>query len=221
MSRRRALVTGGSGGIGTSIVRILTEKEIEVVAPPRSELNLADRSSVSQYLKEGKEFDILINNAGINHLCAVADLCLDNWDRTLEVNLTSTAILMKGCIEGMRDRGWGRVINIASIYGRVVRERRGIYSATKAALIHLSKTVAVEEAPYGILVNTVSPGFVDTPLTSQNNSPKVIAALESRIPLGRLAKPDEISRLIAFLCSEENTYLTGQDLAIDGGFTIQ
>ncbi len=189
MNKLRALVTGGSGGIGSSISEYFESHGVEVERPTRSELDLSKRRSVDQYVSSGLDFDILVNNAGINHLCAISDLDLENWDKTIEVNLTSSAILMKACLGAMRKKKWGRIVNVASIYGRVVREHRGIYSATKAALIHLSATLAIEEAKHGILVNTVSPGFVNTPLTSQNNSPEKIKALVEQVPMGRLAEP--------------------------------
>ena len=217
----RALVTGGTGGIGASIVAHLTDLGIEVEAPGRDRLDLLDRESVSRFLAGDAAFDILINNAGINELCSISEFDFEKWDRMLEINLAVTARLMQGCLPCMRERQWGLIVNIASIYGRVVRESRGIYSATKAGLIHLTSTVAVEEAENNILVNSLSPGFVDTALTRQNNSKEKIAELEAKIPLGRMAQPCEIAEFVGYLSSEKNTYLTGQDIAVDGGYTIQ
>lgn len=128
---------------------------------------------------------------------------------------------MQAVVPGMRSRAWGRVVNISSIYALVTRERRASYSSTKAAVLGLTRAAAVELAPFGILVNAVCPGFVETALTRQNNTAEELADIAASVPLGRLAEPQDIASVVAFLCSEENRYMTGQALVVDGGFTCR
>jgi 3-oxoacyl-[acyl-carrier protein] reductase len=135
--------------------------------------------------------------------------------------LTAPLRLIQAFAPSMQTRGWGRILNVSSIFSVVTKEQRAIYSMTKAALNALTRSAAVELGPFGILVNALCPGYVDTELTRTNNSPADIAALESQIPLRRLAQPAELARVAAFLCSEENTYLTGQSVLVDGGFTCK
>ena len=130
-------------------------------------------------------------------------------------------MLLQGVAPGMKARGWGRVVNISSIFGVVTKERRGAYSAVKAGLNGLTRTAAVELAPFGVLVNSVCPGYVATDLTRQNNSPADLEKIAATIPAGRLAEPEEIARFVAWLCGEANTYLTGQTILVDGGFTCR
>ena len=121
----------------------------------------------------------------------------------------------------MAARGWGRILNVASIFAVVTRERRGAYSMTKAALAALTRTAAVEFGPNGVLVNALAPGYVDTDLTRQTNPPDALKAIESAIPLRRMAQAGELAEVAAFLVSGRNTYLTGQTVFVDGGFTCQ
>jgi 3-oxoacyl-[acyl-carrier protein] reductase len=121
----------------------------------------------------------------------------------------------------MAERGFGRIVNLSSVYALVSRPKRSMYTTTKAALNGLTRASAVELAYGNVLVNAVCPGFVDTDLTRQNNSPEDIARLCGTVPLGRLASPDEIATLVYFLGSRENSYVTGQTIVIDGGFTCQ
>ncbi|MEJ7637012.1 MAG: SDR family oxidoreductase [Singulisphaera sp.] len=134
------------------------------------------------------------------------------------MNLTAPFLLIQGFAPGMAEGGWGRVVNISSIWAVVSKEKRAAYSSAKSALAGLTRTSAVELATGGILVNAVCPGFVETELTRANNPPEAIEAILRSIPLGRLAQPEEVGRLVAFLCSEQNTYITGQSIVIDGGF---
>jgi NAD(P)-dependent dehydrogenase (short-subunit alcohol dehydrogenase family) len=119
----------------------------------------------------------------------------------------------------MRKRRWGRIVNISSIFGIVTRQQRAAYSATKSALAGLTRTMAVELGHNNVLVNCVAPGYVETELTRQNNSPSDLEKIADTIPMGRLGQPEEIAKLVAFLCGDDNTYITGQVLVADGGFT--
>ena len=216
---RTAFITGGARGIGAAICEELGRHGVELIAPSRTELDLANPNSVDSYLRRqvNLEVDILINNAGINVLNAVPAIDLATFEEMQRVNLTAALRLIQCFAPGMARRGWGRVLSMSSILGLRARQRRAAYSITKAGLEALTRSVAVEFGPMGVLANSLAPGFVDTDLTSQNNPPEVMAEIAARIPLGRLAKPAEIAKVAAFLVSDENTYLTGQTIVVDGG----
>jgi len=216
---RTAFITGGARGIGAAICEELGRHGVELIAPSRTELDLANPDSVDSYLRRqvNLEVDILINNAGINVLNAVPAIDLATFEEMQRVNLTAALRLIQCFAPGMARRGWGRVLSMSSILGLRARQRRAAYSITKAGLEALTRSVAVEFGPMGVLANSLAPGFVDTDLTSQNNPPEVVAEIAARIPLGRLAKPAEIAKVAAFLVSDENTYLTGQTIVVDGG----
>ncbi len=219
----KALITGGSRGLGSAMASLLEDQGVEVIAPTRDVLDLSRMESIAAYIasEQGKGFDIIINNAGINLLNELTHVKDEDWQIMLQVNLTAPMALIRGFSPYMKAQKWGRIVNISSIFSLVTRENRSAYSATKAGLNGLTRTAAVELAPYGILVNAVCPGYVETELTFVNNSPEQLAAITATIPLQRLAQPHEIAKLVSFLCSEENTYLTGQTLVIDGGFTCK
>ena len=222
MTQRTALVTGAARGIGTAIANALREQGADVLTPTRAEMDLSDPASLRDWLgRHGAGIDIVVNNAGINLLNDLEAITPEDWQQMVQVNLTAPLQIIQGVAAGMKQRRWGRIVNVSSIFGVVTRERRAAYSAVKSGLNGLTRTAAVELAPYGILVNSLCPGYVGTELTRANNSPGEIAAISATIPLGRLAEPKEIARVIAFLCSETNTYLTGQTLLVDGGFTCR
>jgi len=222
MAQRTALVTGAARGIGAAIAESLRRQDVRVLDAGRAEMDLSDAASVAAWLgRHGGGVDILVNNAGINVLNDVEAITPEDWSAMVQVDLTAPLQLIQGVAPGMRARGWGRIVNISSIFGVVTRERRGAYSAVKAGLNGLTRTAAVELAPYSILVNSVCPGYVATDLTRQNNSPADLEKIEATIPMGRLAEPEEIARFVAWLCSEANTYLTGQTILVDGGFTCR
>jgi NAD(P)-dependent dehydrogenase (short-subunit alcohol dehydrogenase family) len=223
---RTALVTGGSRGIGQAIAQELARAGVAVVAPTRQELDLADGPSIARWLAAARlrpataAIDILVNNAGINDLGRISELPPEALSRMLQVNLAGPFALLQGLLPGMCERGWGRVVNIASVWSVVAREGRGGYAATKAGLNGLTRVAAVEAARQGVLVNAVAPGFIATELTFKNMPPQDIKEMEGRIPAARLGKPAEVARLVRWLCSEENSYMTGQVLLIDGGYSI-
>jgi 3-oxoacyl-[acyl-carrier protein] reductase len=217
-----ALVTGASRGIGKAIAVEFQQKGITVITPTRAELDLGDPNSVAQWCSTSANLDIgiLVNNAGINELRSITELDDDTWRRMEQINVSSPLALMRALLPGMQERRWGRIVNIASIWAHAAKERRGGYAATKAALIAATRVAALEYAPTGILVNAVSPGFTATELTYSNNSEADIATIRGRIPLGRLAEPAEIARIVVWLASNENTYITGQAIQVDGGYTL-
>ena len=219
---RTALITGASRGIGKAIAAELAAAGWNILVPSRAELDLSVPESVERYCAEIQaqaSVDALINNAGINVLNLVTDLQDDDWAAMLQVNVTAPRKLVQAVAGGMIRRRWGRIVNISSVFSIVSRAKRSAYSTTKAAINGFTRTAAIELGPDGILVNALCPGYVETDLTYINNSPADIEAIKQTIPLRRLAAPEEIARLVAFLCSDANTYITGQTIIADGGFT--
>jgi 3-oxoacyl-[acyl-carrier protein] reductase len=218
---RTALVTGGARGIGAAIARRLEDSGYRIIAPPRTALDLASPASIDAYLAAhgSQAVDVLVNNAGINTLRAIPEIDAKTWGEMLQVNLSAALRLTQAFAPGMAERGWGRILNVVSIFALVTRERRAAYSMTKAALAALTRTAAVEFGPRGVLVNALAPGYVDTELTRRNNPPDAIAAIEATIPLRRMAQASELAEVAAFLVSDANSYLTGQTVVVDGGFT--
>lgn len=222
MSSLTALVTGSSRGIGSAIANKFAQEGVTVLAPTRNDLDLMSNNSITSFLSSLKQpVDILVNNAGINLLSGVTEVSNVNIHDTFQVNLIAPIQLIKGIASQMMDRKFGRIVNISSIWSFISKRRRVTYSISKAGLNGLTRTLAIELAPYNILVNSVAPGYVNTELTRQNNSEQEINAIRESIPLQRLAEPDEVAELVFFLSSEHNTYITGQVITIDGGFTCQ
>lgn len=222
MSKRTALVTGASRGIGLAVANRLSKDGIKVIRPTRSKLDLLSNPSIDAYCDSMKEdIDILINNAGINLLSALSELSDGNIADTLKVNLVSPLRLTRRFAPSMMDRGFGRIVNVSSIWSVISKYARVSYSISKSGMNGMTRALAVEMAPYNVLVNAVAPGYVNTELTKQNNTEEQLEAIRNTIPAGRLAEPDEIAEVVAFLCSERNTYITGQVIIVDGGFTCQ
>jgi len=216
---RTVLVTGASRGIGAAIAAAFRAGGDAVLAPPRAELDLEDLEAARAWCDGlDRDVDVLVNNAGINPVAPLADLPLADWRRTLDVDLGAPFVLTQALGPRMAARGWGRIVNVGSAYSLVSRAGRGAYTAAKHGLAGLTKTAALELAPGGVLVNAVCPGFVGTDLTYQNNDEATIARLVSQVPLGRLAEPAEVAELVTWLASERNGYVTGQVVAVDGGF---
>ena len=214
-----ALVTGGSRGIGSAIVEALTARGWSVLAPSREELDLADPSSVDAFVSSlDASVAGLVLNAGVNSPWPLGELSFDEWQSIHQVNEASAFQLISALVPGMAERGMGRVVAVSSAYADRARSGRAAYSASKSALEALMRSVAVEFGPFGVVANCVAPGFVDTDLTRKNNAPETIAGLLERVPVGRLADPTEIAAAVVFLMSEQNRYITGHTLQVDGGF---
>lgn len=221
MNERVALVTGASRGIGRAVATRFEELGARVLAPPRAELDLADPASTDRYLARlDQPIDILVNDAGINRLARLDETDDDLLHDMLEVNLVAPLRLARALAPAMAQRGWGRVVNISSIWAVVAKERRLPYIVTKTGLNGLTRAMAVEFGSSGVLVNAVAPGFVMTEMTTQNNSPEELEAIARSLPLRRLAQPQEIAELVAFLASSRNSFMTGQIVVCDGGYSV-
>ena len=222
MKGRVALITGASRGIGAATAELFKKAGAKVLMPSRSELDLSDNSSIERYISSVKDsIDILVNNAGINFLAGLEELDQEVLGQTLQINLVAPLILTQLVAKKMKANRYGRVVNISSIWSVVAKERRLAYAASKSAMNGVTRTLAIELGEHGILVNAIAPGYVNTELTSQNNSPEQIQLISNNIPLHRLAEPEEIAEMAAFLCSEKNSYMTGQVLVVDGGYVCR
>jgi 3-oxoacyl-[acyl-carrier protein] reductase len=192
-----------------------------VLTPTREELDLADGSAPERYLSHlDRPIDILVNVAGVNILADLPETTDDLFSTTLEINLAGPMRLARALAPGMAERGWGRVVNVSSIWGVVAKERRLPYIVSKSGLNGLTRAMAVEFGPAGVLVNAVAPGFVMTEMTVQNNTPAELETIARGLPLRRMAQPEEIAELIAFLASSRNSFMTGQVVVCDGGYSI-
>jgi NAD(P)-dependent dehydrogenase (short-subunit alcohol dehydrogenase family) len=233
VSSRRALVTGGTRGIGEAIARRLMRDVDEVivtgtssasVAPDGARLmvvDFADEAATRAFAAEvdALEVDVLVNNAGVNVIAPFAEIAVADFERIQRINLHAPFLLCRAVLRHMKSRGWGRIVNLSSIFGVITKAQRGSYSASKFALDGLTAALAVEVASAGILANCVAPGFVDTELTRRVVGEAALTQLAASTPIGRLARAGEIAELVAWLASPENSYLTGQNLVIDGGFS--
>ena len=219
MKKKTALVTGASRGIGKSIKESLLNEQIEVLSPSRNELDLSSSESIDNFLANlSTPIDILVNNAGILKVGLYNELSSDDFQETLQINVIAPFKIISGVVESMKQKKFGRIINISSIWGQKSREGRSIYSSSKAALDALTKSLALEFASYNVLINSVAPGYVDTELITKYNTDSELEKIKKTIPIQRFAKKIEISGLVKFLCSEENSYITGQIVTIDGGY---
>lgn len=232
LAGRTALVTGATRGIGRAIaLRLLadgaevtvTGTRVDGIAPPGcaySAVDFADEAATQEFADGIAHWapDILVNNAGINRVANFAEVDPADFSRIQRVNVTAPFLLCHAVVPGMKARGWGRIVNISSIWGKVSRAGRASYSASKFAIDGLTAAMAAEVAAYGVLANCVAPGFIDTDLTRSVLGDAGMKEVAAQIPARRLGRPEEIAALVAWLAGPENTYVSGQNIAIDGGF---
>jgi len=183
-------------------------------------VDLADRGALDDFLGwvAAQEFEILVNNAGINAVSPFVEIKDDDYDRLLEVNLRAPMALCRAVLPGMYKRSWGRVVNITSVFGIVSRAGRGSYSSSKFGLDGMTVALAAEVAAQGVLANCVAPGFIDTELTREVLGEVGIAELAGVVPAGRLGTPEEVAELVVWLAGPRNTFVSDQNVVIDGGF---
>jgi len=219
---RTALITGAARGIGRAIADLFVGKGARVITPTRQELDLLSNDDIDCYCRDlSVPIDILVNNAGINPLAGADGFSDIDLEATLQVNLAAPMRLIRALTPGMCARRYGRIVNISSIWSGVAKPKRFVYATTKAGINGMTRALSVEVASSGVLVNAIAPGFVNTELTRRNNSEETLKKIAESIPVGRLAEPQEIAEMVAFLCSVRNSYLTGQTIFVDGGFTCQ
>lgn len=219
--KRTVLITGGSRGIGKAIVELLKEEGYDVIDPSRKELDLLNDKSIERFIRKYKNrrIDCIVNNAGINVPQWIDEVTDENIHDTIQINLVAPIKLIRGLVGNMKKKKWGRIINISSVFGIVARGKQALYSTTKHGINGLTKSLALELAPFNILVNSICPGFANTDLVVKCNTPDKIAKILENVPLNRLIEPLEIAKLVKFLISDENTAMTGAAVVIDGGFT--
>jgi len=247
MAQRVAIVTGGMGGLGEAICiklaqmgyRVITTHSLgntkvgewlknmksrghEMRAVP---VDVADfdscQQAISKIQSEVGSVDVLVNNAGITRDMTFRKMGKVDWDAVLRTNLDSVFNMTKPVCDGMVDRGWGRIINISSINGQKGAFGQTNYSAAKAGMHGFSKALALEVARKGVTVNTISPGYIGTQMVLAIPKDILDSKIIPQIPVGRLGKPEEVAGLVAYLCSEEAAFVTGANIAINGGQHMQ
>ena len=247
MAQRIALVTGGMGGLGEAICMKLEKMGLQVVvtySPGNSKYkewlkemegsghkfraypcDVSDFEScqkmVGEVTKDLGPIDILINNAGITRDMTFKKMTKVDWDAVIKTNLDSVFNVTKPVVDGMVERGWGRVINVSSVNGQKGAFGQTNYSAAKAGMHGFSKALAYEVARKGVTVNTISPGYIGTKMVLAIPKDVLDSKIIPQIPMGRLGKPEEIAGLCAYLASDEAAFLTGANIAINGGQHMQ
>jgi NAD(P)-dependent dehydrogenase (short-subunit alcohol dehydrogenase family) len=244
MTGKVALVTGGSKGLGKAMARGFAEAGADIVISSRHEnelrsalddilkgtgrrgrfvvADMSRREQVAQLARTSLELmgrvDILINNAGTNNPQAIDAITDEVWDNVLEINLSSIMVLTRALAPQMKERRWGRVIHISSIMGLLSKEKRNIYSATKAALIGFARASALDLGPFGITVNCIAPGPFLTDLPGSILSASEKQAFADHTALGRWGQPEELVGPALLLASDAGSYITGETLVVDGGY---
>jgi NAD(P)-dependent dehydrogenase (short-subunit alcohol dehydrogenase family) len=236
LKNKTILVTGSSRGIGEATVRLAKNYGANVILHGRiespelvklsQELNckyifcdVSDEKAVRREVSSIGSIDILVNNAGYNPSKSFMELTNEEWRRILEVNVLGPVNFSRAVILEMKERGHGKIINVASVKGYNHVAGKPAYAASKAALMRITTSMAEEFAQYGILVNAVAPGFTETEMTSATISPRIKEQID-KIPLRRMANPEEIAEMILFLASDKANYITGQTFCVDGGYSI-
>ncbi len=215
----KALITGASRGIGKAIKELFLKRDIEVYTPSREEMDLKSDESIRRYTDTLNGVDILINCGGINDLASLEEMTLEKFQEMLQVNLISQTMLIKYVTPYMKVQKYGRIVNFASIWCSYSKERRIMYSIAKAGVKGLTTAAAVELSKYNILCNAIAPGFINTEMTTQNNTAEQIKIMEEALPVKRMGQPEEIAEFVYFLASEKNSFTTGQTIFVDGGFS--
>ncbi|MBG6054924.1 3-oxoacyl-[acyl-carrier protein] reductase [Salinibacterium sp. CAN_S4] len=219
---RRAIVTGGASGVGAACAARLRADGIEVVtfdlaATADVQVDVTDAAAVQRAIAETGPVDILVNSAGIvGPNLPLWEGTLEEWKRTFDVNVFGLVAVTRAVVPGMIARGWGRIVNIASIAGKEGNPNLSSYSASKAAVIGLTKSLGKELVATGVIVNAVAPAVIETPFNA-TTAPDVLAYITSLVPMKRLGQPAEVAALVSWLSSDEVTFSTGAVYDISGG----
>lgn len=227
------LVTGASRGIGNAIATLIKELGARVITvSTKNEFDGAvsdEHYGVNFLVQEEmdafiidlakKEIDVVINNAGVNKISPFVDIDFQDYNNIQTVNTVAPFRIMKAVLPGMEKRQYGRIVNISSIFGVVSKEYRASYSVSKYGLYGMTTALALEVAKSNILVNCVSPGFINTELTAKVLGEDGIEKMKEQVPVNRLGQPHEVAEFVSWVASKKNTYMTGQNIVIDGGFT--
>ncbi|MEC9068185.1 MAG: acetoacetyl-CoA reductase [Pseudomonadota bacterium] len=234
---RVAIVTGGTRGIGEAIGLALKAQGRTVVASYAGNEEKARRFSEAHGIPAYKwdvgdheacldgcrrveaevgEIDIVVNNAGITRDGTLHKMTFDDWNEVMRINLGGCFNMAKACFPGMRERGWGRIVNIGSINGQAGQYGQVNYAAAKSGIHGFTKALAQEGARFGVTVNAIAPGYVDTDMVAAVPAP-VLEKIVAKIPVGRLGQAEEIARGVAFLTSDEGGFVTGSTMSINGG----
>ena len=240
---RIALVTGGMGGLGEAIcikLAALGDKVITTYSPSNSTAKdwlrkMNDmgygfraypcdvmsydsaKACVAEIVKDAGPIDVLVNNAGITRDLTFKKMTKDDWDAVIHTNLDSVFNMTKQVMDGMLERGWGRVINISSVNGTKGAFGQTNYAAAKAGMHGLTKSLALEVSKKGVTVNTISPGYIGTKMVMAIPQDVLESKILPQIPMARLGKPDEVAGLVAYLASDEAAFVTGANISINGG----
>ena len=236
---RKALVTGASSGLGAHFAQVLAAQGAEVTLGARRlvelqgvcekitngggrakavRLDVTDAASVAEVCAE--PFDIVVNNAGISAAGPAMDYSEADWDRTMDINLKGAFLVSQAAAQKMKDNGGGSIINIASILGLRVAGTVAAYATSKAALVQMTKATALEWARYGIRVNALCPGYIETPLNADFFATDAGQALIKRIPQRRLGRLQDLDGPLLLLASDAGAYMTGSEIAVDGGHLV-
>ena len=219
---RRAIVTGGASGLGAATADRLRSEGLDVTTVDLDDsadevVDITDAAAILDLARRVGEVDILINSAGVvGPNKPLLDTSAEEWRRTLEVNVLGTVAMMRAFIPGMVANGWGRVVNFASMAGKDGNPNLSVYSASKAAVIALTKSVGKELATSGVIVNAIAPAVIATPM-NDSTAPEVLAHITSLIPMKRVGEASEVAELVSWLASDKVSFSTGAVYDISGG----
>ena len=235
---KNIIVTGATGGIGNSIIKKLNQSSANILASGTRiekleelknkyenikilKFDIAQSNKVEEFVEQaskelGGKLDCIVNNAGITQDNLAIRMSMEEWQKVIDINLTSTFLMSKFAIKKMLKNNFGKIVNITSVVGHTGNLGQANYTASKAGIIAMSKSLAIEYAKKNITINCISPGFIQTAMTEKLDD-KIKDAIISKIPAARLGEPDDIANAVLFLCSNQSNYINGETLHVNGG----